>query len=141
MARGDFRYTPRYQFWATIVAMIICGVAIAWFLGHNQIDETISLLPGSLIALAVVIWLNRSGGFSQPPHHVEPYDHPILGLYAGLAAAFTLLLLDESLLYALIVAVIFGTILSIATVGWRRWRTRNDPPTQHRPVPTLTGWR
>lgn len=141
MAKGDFRYRPRYVFWSTIVIFVLAGVGLGWILSRDQIDDTLNILPGSLFGLAVAGWLSYRQGLYRFPDTAEPYEHPVLGLYSGLAATIMLLLLDESWGYALLVGVAVGIALAVAAVAFRRWRTRKDDPNRHRPVPTVTGWR
>ena len=141
MARGDFRYTPHYQFWTTTILSALIGVGLAWLFSTDGIGATLSRFAVTVPIYILVFWfLWRSGSF-QTPVYVEPYEHPILGFYAGVAAALTLLLLDESVLRALLVGLVLGGVVAVGAITSRRWRTRDDSPDRHRPISTLTGWR
>lgn len=141
MVRGDFRFRPRYIFWSSIIAFVIRGAVLGWFVSRDHIKYMLDSLPSGLAGLTVAVWLNRRGGLTNAGNNAESYEHPILGLYFGLPAIITLILLDESWTYALLAGLVSGLILTVATVAFRRWRTRNDSPNRRRPIPTLTGWR
>ena len=141
MARGDFRYQPRFIFWSTIVWFILIGAGLGWIVSPGQIDTSLDILPGSLIGLGVAGWLSRRRGLPLVSANAEPYEHPALGLYAGLTAVITLRLLDASWTYSLLVGSIMTVLMVGAIIALRRWRLRNDGPEQHHPTSTLTGWR
>lgn len=141
MARGDFRDTPRYQFWATIIVSILFGIVLVWMLKENGLFVTTSRLVITFAGIAVISWFFRRTDLIQAPTGVEPYEHPILGLYAGLAAAVTLLFLDEPLVSAVLWGVTLGVVFALIFAASRRWRTRNDTDDRQRPIPTVTGWR
>ncbi len=141
MASGDIRFTPRYQFWATTILMAIAGAGLGWMFGVNGIGATLARLAYFSPIIAGISWFFRRTDYVQARKGVEPYEHPILGLYAGLAATVTMLISDESLGLAAITGAILGAIMAIVFIASRRWRTRNDPPGRQRPVPTISGWR
>ncbi len=141
MARGDFRYTPRFIFWSTIVLFMLIGAGLGWIVSPDQIDATVGILPGGLIGLGVAAWLSKRHGLPQAPTEAEPYEHPVLGLYSGLVAVITLRLLDASWTYSLLTGLTITVLMVGAMVALGRWRKRNDGPNRRRLTSTLTGWR
>jgi len=66
--------------------------------------------------------------YGTPPHaNVQPYDHPILALYSGVATLATLILLDRTVTFAVVSGVMTGLVNVAALLISRRWRDRIHP--------------
>lgn len=140
MAARDIRFTPTYQFWAAIVLATGFGIAVGLLVNHGwDLGLLARVAINAAVSTGIVLFFLRR---RQPrvPLSVTGYEHPILGLYAGVATLITTLLLGSSVERAVVGAVLTGAVVATAFVLARRWTVR------HRPLgpgttPTVTGWR
>lgn len=141
MARGDFRYRPRYLFWSAIVTAIIFGAVEAWFIDRRP---GASMIAGTIIASTVAValsWRYGQSALFTGEKVVRPYDHPILALYSGLVAMIGSLVLGNSTWFAFTTALIAGVLMAGWLILYRRLTRRNYPPSDSEMTPTITGWR
>ncbi len=140
----DVRFTPRYQFWVMVILSILFGVGVGVisFYASRELPWT-SLFAGSVGSLigagiAGLMLRNRPRAITE---NVEPYYHPVLGIWLAAPAFLVGFLLTGDPFRSCIFAILGGAAWSLTMLLARLWRTRKDLPNNARPVPTFTGWR
>ena len=140
MARRDIRYTPTYQFWLGIGLSVVIGAVAGWCIDHGwDAGLAARAVLSSLIGVTIAIGVARRRRAGSLPH-VTGYEHPILGLYAGLAALLTASTLGVGPLTSLTGAAITGVVVAGLFILARRWTVRRHEPVPGT-TPTITGWR
>jgi len=123
-ARGDFRYTPRYQFWAGIAISVISGVFVGWLLDAYGVIDGIGRIVFWLAFGVLIAWFSQRFHGTSTQANVQPNKHPILALYSGVATFATLIVLDRTVTFALVSGVNTGLVNVAALRNSRRWRDR-----------------
>lgn len=141
MARGDFRYTPRYQFWATIVVAILWGVFIGWMIyAHGVLGGVAHIAFWMAVGIAMS-WLSRRLYGNQLRSDIQSYEHSVVGLYSGIAAAVTLVFRGQTPTFALVAGILVSAITVMAVLLAIRWYDARHPRFPGWRPSTITGWR
>ena len=139
MASGNFRYRPRFQFWGLTIMSVIMGVGAGWRSAEAGFGDVWNALPSLLFGCVVAWFCLRRAPWPDPDQHV--YVHPVLGVWAGVAAMIATVVFGGSALRAVLVGVGLGLAWGLANLVLFRHLVSNDPPGSRRPIPTITGWR